>query len=157
MKRPAIVALCCVVAAGVASTASPVASRSDTTLDLCAVRASIQSAAVLRSSSLGGRSFTFPAHVSIPSKLRARAIASAVCGLPPFPSRPRCPADYGVRYLVRFSGPNLRVSIDPSGCETVTGAGAVRWVATSPGFWRTLGHEMGLPAANSSTFRGRPT
>jgi hypothetical protein len=158
MRHAAVIALCCLVAAGVASTASPGGSRSDTTLDLCAVRSSIQEAVVARTNAFPGNGlrFTFPAHVSITSRLRARTLASAVCGLPPLPTpAPKCPADLGVTYLVRFLGPNLRVSIRPYGCEVVSGAGPDRWAAPSPGFWRTLGRQMGMPTATLKTFQGR--
>src|SRR5437870_2602165 len=110
MKHAAVIALCCLGAAGVASTASPGRSRWDTTLDLCAVRSSIQQAVVARRNAFPGNrlSFTFPAHVSITSRLRARTIASAICALPVFPDRAHsCPVDLGVTYLVRFVGPNL--------------------------------------------------
>jgi hypothetical protein len=156
MKPSAIVAaLCCLVAGGVASTTEPARARSDAASDFCAVRDSIQAANVMRTSPLGSRSFTFPARVSIATMTRARAIASAVCALPAFPGARHCPADYGIRYLVRFREANLRVSIDPSGCQTVSGAGPLRWATPAPSFWRTVGRAMGMPAASLSTFRGR--
>ena len=158
MKRLAVIGLCCLFGVGITSMASPSGSRSDATLDLCAVRSSIQQAVVVRTNAFPSNSlrFTFPAHVSITSKLRARTLASAVCGLQSLPTpAPKCPADRGVTYLVRFVGPNLRVSIRPYGCEFVSGAGPDRWVVFSPGFWRTLGRQMGMPTANLKTFQGR--
>jgi hypothetical protein len=156
IKPSVIVAgMCCLVAGGVVSTAGMARARSDAANDFCAIRESIESANVMRTSALGSRSFTFPARVSIASKVRARAIASAICGLPSFPGARHCPADYGIGYLVRFRGPNLRVSIDPSGCQTVSGAGPLRWAVTAPSFWRTLGRAMGMPAASRTTFGGR--
>jgi hypothetical protein len=157
MKHAVIIALCCLATAGVASTASPSGLKSETTLDLCAVRSSIKEAVVARKNALSSNrlSFTFPAHVVITSRLRARTIASAICGVPSYPGARRCPVDLGVTYLVRFLGPNLRVTIDPYGCQTISGAGPVRWAALSPGFWRTLGRQMGMPAATSKTFQGR--
>jgi hypothetical protein len=157
MKRAAIIALCCLIASGVASTASPNGLRSDTTLDLCALRSSIQQAVVARTNAFPSNrlSFSFPAHVSITSSLRARTIVSAICDLPAFPGPRKCAVDFGVTYLVRFFGPNLRVAIDPFGCQTLSGAGPVRWAARSPGFWRALGRQIGMPAANLKTFQGR--
>jgi hypothetical protein len=156
MKRYAIIALCCLLTVGVAATASAVDSTSASTLNLCAVGSSIQQAVVARTNVFPSNrlSFTFPAHVSITSKLRARTIASAICELPRFPDRPRCPNDLGVTYLVRFLGPNLRVSIDPYGCQTISGAGPRRWAALSPSFWHTLGRQMGIPDATLKTFQG---
>lgn len=68
-----------------------------------------------------------------------------------------CPADFGIVYhLVFFSGARRLppVSIDATGCETVRGLGVTRWVARSPGFWRTLGTALHLATPGYATFRG---
>jgi hypothetical protein len=98
--------------------------------------------------------FTFPADSSITGAAQARALASTICRLPRFPGGLPCPADFGVNYAIRFAPHDQRVSINPTGCETITGAGPERWVR-STGFWPQFGRTIGLAHATNATFRGR--
>ena len=123
---------------------------------LCANLASIEQATVTRVNLLHNKygPFEFAARVSITSPVLARSLASAVCGLPRFPAGVfHCPADLGLRYRAQFSGQVGPATIDPAGCETVTGAGPVR--RASSGFWPKFGRALGLKKATDATFRGR--
>jgi hypothetical protein len=123
----------------------------------CSRFGSIERASVTRLITLHNKyaPFEFPARVQITSPARARLLATAICELPRFPSGVvfSCPADLGVIYRVRF-GDEGRVSIDPGGCENVTGAGSVRWAARSPRFWPEFGRALGLRGATRATFAG---
>ena len=72
----------------------------------------------------------------------ASALARAVCGLPAMTGGVvRCPRLDGVSYQLTFSvGGRLlpAVVVQPSGCQTVTGAGAVRTAASRPAFLKLL-------------------
>ena len=123
---------------------------------LCANLASIEQATVTRVNLLHNKygPFEFPARVSVTSPVLARSLASAVCGLPRFPAGVfACPMDLGLRYRVQFNGQVGPVTIDPAGCETVSGAGPVR--RASSGFWPKFGRVLGLKKTTDATFRGR--
>ena len=102
-----------------------------------------------------GRVFSFPRTVVIERSARLVALARALCALPPMPAGARsCPVDFLLRYTLTAAQPRARISIDPSGCQTVSGLGAARWAATRPGFWTALGDAIGLAHATVATFRG---
>jgi len=89
----------------------------------------------------------YPFQVPVTSPPRARAVARALCGLPVLPPGIlHCPAMFvGTTYLLRFTvdGRLLpAVTIEATGCRTVTGVGPVRR-ATAPGFWRVLTEAIG--------------
>jgi hypothetical protein len=85
---------------------------------------------------------------------QASALAKAICGLPVMPRGVlRCPNLTPVTFRLSFTVDGRMappVTIKPSGCEAVTGAGAVRTAATRPAFWKLLGTLTGpvpLPGA----------
>jgi hypothetical protein len=85
---------------------------------------------------------------------QASALAKAICGLPEMPGGVlRCPNLSPVDFLLSFTVDGRMVppvTIKPSGCEAVSGAGAVRTAATRPAFWKLLGTITGpvpLPGA----------
>jgi hypothetical protein len=91
----------------------------------------------------------FPNQVTVTNPALVRAVIRALCALPVVPPGVyHCPALLlGTAYTLRFSvgsRPLPLVTINPTGCETVTGVGPVRWVATSPGFWRVLSRAIGV-------------
>jgi hypothetical protein len=94
--------------------------------------------------------FAFPAVVTVTSPAEARAVAKALCALPPGPTGiTNCPADLGISYQLRFAadGQHFRVvTVASTGCEIVTGAGKVRTIVKTPGFWFVLGKAMRLDA-----------
>jgi len=102
--------------------------------------------------------FAFPVVVTSTDPAAVQAVAQALIALPAMPTGVlHCPADFGIVYhLVFFSGPRRLppVSVDATGCETVRGLGVTRWVARSPGFWRTLGTALHLTTPDYATFRG---
>lgn len=102
---------------------------------------------------------SIPNQITVPTPARARAVARALCGLPQFPHGfIGCPALLGgTTYLLFFTADGRRlpaVSIDATGCETVTGVGPVRWASTSPGFWRTLATAAGISPPGRPVFSG---
>jgi hypothetical protein len=85
---------------------------------------------------------------------QASALARAVCGLPAMPRGIlRCPNLTSPGYQLTFSaGGRLlpAVLVQPTGCETVTGAGAVRSAASRPSFLKLLTSMAGpLPLPGS--------
>jgi hypothetical protein len=103
--------------------------------------------------------FPFPDQVIVTNAASARAVAKAVCALPAMPRGVfHCPAMLlGTSYLLTFTAAGRRlppVTAEATGCETVTGAGPVRWAAVTPGFWRVLGNAMGLYSAGPPVFSG---
>ena len=84
-------------------------------------------------------------------------MAQALCALPVMPSGTfACPADWAISYRLVFTGRAglAPVTAEASGCQVVTGLGAVRWTATSPGFWRTLAQAAGITPADGAVFGG---
>jgi hypothetical protein len=101
----------------------------------------------------------FPDQVTVTSPVRARAVARALCALPPMPHGVfHCPALLaGTTYQLRFTAGGRRlppVTIGATGCEVVTGAGPTRWVAPSPGFWRVLATAAQLCPPGRAAFSG---
>jgi hypothetical protein len=100
--------------------------------------------------------------ITVRDRAKARALASAVCGLPAMPHGVlSCPIDVGGGYRLTFtaSGWTLRpVTVEATGCESVTGAGPAqadtarpgagptRWVARTPGFWPRFAQLTGIRA-----------
>jgi hypothetical protein len=67
---------------------------------------------------------------------RVRAVAAAICALPPVPKGQRCPIAPGAALLLVFAGPGhgfTPVRIQDTGCPSLTGAGPARqWSWSSP-------------------------
>jgi hypothetical protein len=85
---------------------------------------------------------------------QASALARAVCGLPAMPRGIlRCPNLTSPGYQLTFSADGRllpAVLVQPTGCETVTGAGAVRSAASRPSFLKLLTSMAGpLPLPGS--------
>jgi hypothetical protein len=100
-----------------------------------------------------------PNQVTVASPARARAVARALCALPPMPRGIfGCPDLVpGTTYLLRFTAGSRQlgpVAIEATGCEVVTGVGPARQAATSPGFWRVLGTAARLRPPGRSAFSG---
>ena len=101
----------------------------------------------------------FPGQVTVASPAGARAVARALCALPPMPRAVfGCPALLiGTTYQLGFTAGGRRlppVTIEATGCEVVTGVGPTRWATTSPGFWRVLATAAHLGPAGRSAFSG---
>lgn len=102
--------------------------------------------------------FSFPTSVVVDDTAAVRRVARALCALPPVPDTTiSCPADFGISYHLAFSRAGVRfrvVTLDATGCQTVSGLGRRRWIARSPMFWSVLGTAMKLEHPSSTTFRG---
>jgi hypothetical protein len=88
-----------------------------------------------------------------------RALASALCALPPMPPMLHCPASFGAAYRLFFASGGRAyplINVETTGCRAVTGLGPARWWTRSPGFWPALrqaldsGHAL-LPARQASS------
>jgi hypothetical protein len=128
---------------------------------LCASTAQVTSLTVQRTGGLPGNHtrFTFPARETVRGAARARAVAQSACGLGQLPHTAvlRCPADFGIIYQLTFAAGSHRftpVTVNATGCQLVSGLGAVRSAATSTTFWRALGTAIGIPRADNLAFRG---
>ena len=98
----------------------------------------------------------FPSQGIVVSPAHARAVARALCALPTMPHGIfNCPALFpGTSYQLRFTADGRAlpvVTIEATGCETVTGAGPARR-ALSPGFWRVLATAAGLSPPGQAAF-----
>ena len=105
--------------------------------------------------------FTFPATVTVTNAAAARAVASSACALPvPSKSLPTCPAAFFVSYHLVFAVKGEKgmggeaINLNPTGCHSVTGLGAVRTTAPSTGFYWLLGSAMGIANPGLATIEG---
>ena len=86
-----------------------------------------------------------PGGITIRDAPSVRALAAALCALPPTPQGLRCPAAAGSVRLVFAAGTRgfQPVHIQLSGCRSVTGVGPARSWARSPRFGRLLSRTVG--------------
>jgi len=97
-----------------------------------------------------------PRPVTALSPAQARAVARALCALPAMPHGIlNCPALFpGTNYQLHFAADGRAlpvVTIEATGCGTVTGVGHVRQ-ALSSGFWRVLATAAGLSPPGRAVF-----
>jgi hypothetical protein len=126
---------------------------------LCADAGAVDRLTVSRVNSIPANHprFTFPATVTVTDAAQARTVARALCALGPARSHIACPADFGLTYRLDFTaaGRGLPpVTVRAGGCETVSGAGGIRWTMRSPAFWAVLGRAMGLANPGHQVFVG---
>ena len=87
-----------------------------------------------------------PRGITITDAPRVRALAAALCALPPMPPGLQCPADFGgmLRLVFAAGGRNFSpVRIQTSGCRAVTGIGPARSWSRSPRFGQLLTRTVG--------------
>jgi hypothetical protein len=87
-----------------------------------------------------------PRGVTITDPPQVRALAAALCTLPPMPPGVQCPADFGGMFRLVFAagGQSFRpVQIQTSGCRAVTGIGPARSWSRSPRFGQLLARTVG--------------
>jgi len=99
-----------------------------------------------------------PNDVTVTDPALVRAVARALCALPRMPRGVlSCPAQLlGTAYTLHFTvnGRSLPlVTIDATGCETVTGVGPVRRI-TSSAFWQVLAKAIGVRPPGPPVFGG---
>ena len=87
-----------------------------------------------------------PHEITLHGATQVRALATALCTLPPMASGQSCPVAPGGSVRLVFAAGEQGfppVSVQESGCRSVTGAGPVRsWSAASP-FGRQLSEAVG--------------
>jgi hypothetical protein len=128
-------------------------------VSLCTVQTQVTSLRVSRGIPENPETFIFRRLIFVNREVSAQSVATALCALPTMPTGPlSCAADFGFNYSLLFSAPGVEVTdvrFDPTGCQKVTGLGALRWVEQTPGFDQVLGSAMKLKHASYSTFTGK--
>jgi len=87
-----------------------------------------------------------PGGITIRDAARVRALAAALCVLPPMPPGLHCEAATGEAYRLAFATGNQGfrpVGVQLSGCRSVTGLGPARSWARSPQLGRLLTETVG--------------
>jgi hypothetical protein len=136
-------------------TGRPGSTPAPTGAGLCAAASQVNSLTVIRNDVFPGNHlhFRFPRRVTTDRPQQAQAVARAICALPRMPrGTMACPADWGVSYRLEFAAAGRRfgvVTVDGSGCQPVSGAGPVRWLVRSPGFWTVLERATGVPGPSA--------
>jgi len=154
-----------VAASGSGAAAVPVTPAPSSTaqhLTLCTDQGAVDQVMVRRVILLrqpGKQHFGFPARVAVTSATQARAVAKALCAVPsPVSGVVNCPASFGIDYKLRFAAAAADfpvVTVQATGCQTVTGAGKPRTITRAPAFWTVLGKALGLRSpVRSSAFSG---
>jgi hypothetical protein len=158
---PAAAALAGLTLAGCGHAAAAGDSTSGAGAAVCVHAAQVNRVTIDRMNPLHQRfRFAVPAQVTVTDARQAQAVAKALCALPPVGHRSySCPADWGIRYRLRFAASTGRlppVTVAATGCTMVTGLGPVRLISGSFGFWNVLGKAAGLSHASLATFAGTP-
>jgi hypothetical protein len=89
---------------------------------------------------------TLPRGITITDAPQVRALAAALCALPPMPAGLQCPADFGGMFRLVFAagGRSFRpIRIQTSGCRAVTGIGPARSWSRSPRLSQLLTRTVG--------------
>ena len=87
-----------------------------------------------------------PRGITITDAPRVRALAAALCALPPTPPGLQCPANFGGVFRLVFAagGQDFHpVRVQLSGCRVVTGLGPARTWSRSPQLGRLLTRTVG--------------
>ena len=87
-----------------------------------------------------------PRGITVTDASQVRALAAALCALPPMPQGLQCPADFGGMFRLVFAagGRDFQpVRVQQSGCRAVTGIGPARSWSRSPRFGRLLTGTVG--------------
>ena len=87
-----------------------------------------------------------PGGITIRDAARVRALAAALCALPPMPPGLQCPADFGGVFQLVFAAGGRAfhpVRIQLSGCRAVAGIGPTRSWSRSPQFALLLSKTVG--------------
>jgi hypothetical protein len=134
-------------AANSLSKASAAATGAPVRVPLCTAAQQIDRVAIsLASQPTSQLHQTLPRGIIIRDAPRARALAVALCALPPMPAVVQCPADFGEQVRLVFVAGRRGfhpVLIHLSGCRNVTGAGPTRWWLRSAQFRRALSRALG--------------
>jgi hypothetical protein len=88
-----------------------------------------------------------PGGITIKDAARVRALAAALCALPPMPPGLHCEAATAGAFRLTFAAGNKGfqpIGVQMSGCRSVTGLGPGRSWAQSPQFGRLLTETVGV-------------
>ena len=123
--------------------APPAAAGASAGVPLCAAARTVDR--VVASPSASRFRELLPRGITIRDAPSVRALAAALCELPPMPQGLSCPAAAGSVRLVFAAGQRgfQPVHIQLSGCRSVTGVGPARSWARSPRFGRLLSRTVG--------------
>jgi hypothetical protein len=157
---PAVAALACIVLAGCGHAAASGTTGGAGTA-VCANAARVDRLTIDRLNPLHQNlHLVAPAQITVTDARRAQAVARALCALPPVGHGVyNCPADWGISYRLRFAAGQALfrpITVDATGCRTVTGLGPARLITGVFGFWTILGNAAGLSHASLTTFTGTP-
>jgi hypothetical protein len=114
---------------------------------LCAADQRVDRVAVSRipasSASPGG---LLPSAITLRGAAQVRALAVALCALPTLPAGQHCPAAVGESVRLVFAAGQRGfppITIQESGCRSVTGMGSTRWWQGSPQLGQQLSEAVG--------------
>ena len=103
---------------------------------LCADRTSADQVVVSRTAS--------PRQVTLRGATQVQAMVAALCALPPMPAGQHCAAAGSVRLVFAAGEQSFPpVTVQESGCRSVTGMGATRWWSGSSQFGVLLDEAVG--------------
>jgi hypothetical protein len=137
------------VSAGASLSREPAAAvRASAGVRLCAAAQKVDRAEVSLTSAQPGSDFhkLLPRGITIRDVLAARALASALCALPPKPPGLHCPVEFAGAFRLVFAAGRRGfqpVRVQVSGCRSVTGVGPTRWWSFSPQLGRLLSQLLG--------------
>jgi len=122
--------------------------RASAGVPLCAAAQEVDRVAVRLTSALPASDFhkLLPGEITIRDAPRARALAFALCALPPRPPGLHCPVDFAGAFRLVFAAGRRGfqpVRIQVSGCRGVTGVGPARSWSLSPPLGRLLSQLLG--------------
>jgi len=112
----------------------------------CAARSQMTSASITESQEFKGARHSGKHQVmSVRQAPVVQALTSALCALPPLPSRIECPADFGQTVAITLSAGTRRypqITVGLSGCRKVTGLTPVRYWSKTPSLKQVLDEAM---------------
>ena len=126
------------------STGPAAAASTSAGVPLCAAAQKVDR--VVASLPAGHLRAVLPRGITITDAPRVRALAAALCALPPAPPGLRCPANLGGVFSLVFAAGGQAfhpVRIQMSGCRFVTGMGPARTWSRSPQLERLLTRTVG--------------
>jgi hypothetical protein len=114
---------------------------------LCVHIPSLVKVTFMRSAGMrDGRHLPVPAFIVMKNGTEVRRLATILCSLPLMPSVVNCPANFGTSYRLAFATAKQGfpiVTVQTSGCRTVSGLGKTRWWARSPQVGDVIRRTMG--------------
>jgi hypothetical protein len=136
------------VSAGAGTSREPAAAvRASAGVQLCVAAQKVDQAEVSLTPAGGEFRKLLPRGITIRDAAQARALATALCALPPKPPALHCPVDFAGAFRLVFAAGRHTfqpVRVQVSGCRSVTGVGPTRSWALSPQLGRLLNQMLGV-------------